>query len=555
MKLESSLQPQKEELPSEWIERHFYVPEPRDVITGDYLPPGPLQLAEHQRRIIDEALSKNERGLFNYSTIIYSAPKKSGKSAVASAVNLYMADKTPYARCYCLANDGKQSSDRIYGPIYTCLQLHNRLGGKFKGVVANKTEVILPNMAKIEAIPVDPSGEAGGNPTVVTLSEVWGYDTDIKKRFFTEMTVPPTLYGRAIRWIETYAGYVGISDLLWNLYQRGVVEGQQHPDFPDLPVYVNKDAGMFVYWDHEPRMIWQTPEYYVSEANVLSYGEFERIHRNRWVSPTESFVDRGAWNACADPTLMPLNDNKTPAVLAIDAAVSHDCAAAILVTRDPKYPDTDIAIRRFAVWKPENGKILLEQTIGKTIQEWGLEYNIACVTYDPYQMEKLAQDYSRGIVLPSEAETRGMTQEEILAYKDKLRRAVMRWYKPFNQNNERSVADKRLYDMIVARQIHYNPDNVDPIAEHGDDETLTKHITQAGASGKADKYRLVKLAETAKIDGAVALSMAVHVCMSLNLHNREYDEKDLLRRYDRGEINYDQMMDGFKRRDARVRAE
>jgi len=61
-----------------------------------------------------------------------------------------------------------------------------------------------------------------------------------------------------VRFISTYAGFEGESELLMNLYKQ-VVSKDEHPDgqgewiHPDLPIYVNREA-RFAYWDHEPRM-------------------------------------------------------------------------------------------------------------------------------------------------------------------------------------------------------------------------------------------------------------------------------------------------------------
>ena len=80
-----------------------------------------------------------------------------------------------------MANDGKQSTDRLYGPIYTNFRLHQQYGGIFSKVKANKDEVILPNYTKLEAVPCDAAGEAGSQPIGVFFSELWGYETEKKR--------------------------------------------------------------------------------------------------------------------------------------------------------------------------------------------------------------------------------------------------------------------------------------------------------------------------------------------------------------------------------------
>lgn len=873
------------------------MPKPRNVETNELLDPGPIRLAEHQRRIINEALSKDDKGLLKYSTVLYSAPKKSGKSALASAITLYRAMHMPYEFCYCLANDGTSSKDRIYGPIKQCIMLHNRLGGILKGIRPNLVDVELPNFATIRAIPVDPAGEAGSQPAQTTWcydeeteiltrdgwkywnelslddyfgtlnpeteefewqkadalnisdyegdmieydhrlfnfkvtpnhrmygklqknkqsdisewdsktaediidgdylhfyprltsegefqgefpdfvqdgkitmpgtkrkpdleldleyfvellalflaegcinykkgkpdcvmigvskemypdnyarivwvlaemglrptiwknndcvifydirltkyfaqfgkapdkfipewvknlpkkyldifvstylqsdgwvvgktfkfgtiskkmdddlceiglklgyrvtsygypdersqylqrkisfiskssdtlplrvdkfnhvpykgkvfcpstkngivcvrrngillygynSEVWGFMQDNKRLLFSEMTIPPTLWGYSQRWIESYAGYIGQSELLWELYQMGTEEehgAYRHPDFPDLPVWVNPSANMFTYWDTEPRMIWQTEDYYNAERKMLIPSEFRRLHQNQWVETTDSFISHETWIRCADNEL-PALDGRTPAIVAIDAAVMQDCSALVLVTRHPDYPATDVAVRKVAIFTPKGGggKIDLQKTVAKTLIEWGMKYNIVSVVYDERHMEKMAQDFRRGNVTLTQEDIAHMTPEEIDAYIKEVREASQRWFKKFGQNAPRNVADKRLHDMIMQRQLAYNPDE-DFMSDRKDgQESLTRHIVQAGLEGKGDKMRIVKVSNEAKIDATIALSMAVDVCMKLNLDNNELDTKEMAQQLARGDITWEEFQRRMTRR-------
>lgn len=512
--------------PSSWLQHNFYVPDPRDPITGERLPPGPMLLAEHQQRIIDEALSKRADGLLKYSTVIYSAPKKSGKSAVTSGVMLYTGYQNPNSYIACVANDGKQSADRLYAPIYTNFRLHKQYNGPLVGVDPNKIDVTLPNFTKIEAIPCDAAGEAGSQPIFIAYSELWGFETETKRRVFTELTIPPTLYGRAMRWIETYAGYAGKSLLLEGLYDVGFRHGVPHPDFLDLQgrdgpvVRVNEQAGMFVYWDSEPRMIWQSPEYYREEASVLVPTEFRRIHRNEWVSPMDSFIEEAWWQACETTELPSLYDGSdVPVVVAIDMANTRDCAALVAVTRDPFNPDNRVAVRAVRIFNPKvtGGIIDQEELIRPVIEDWAKRWNVVCWVYDPYQMAKLAQDMVR--------EGKG-------------------WFKVFGQQQPRAVADKELHDLIIARQVSWSAQategDVGNRGDSSDRDTLYKHITRAGASTTGNAYRIEKLSTNTKIDAAVALSMATHTALKLAIGNNELDQSNLLRQLQNREISLDE---------------
>lgn len=542
-----------EELPSDWMEENFLIPTPRDPVTGADMSAGPIRLAEIQKRIVNEALSK-VNGKFKYSTVIYSAPKKSGKSAIASAVALYMASKNPYGQIYCLANDGKNSKDRLYLPIWRCLNFHKQRGLTFKDSTVNQTEAFLSNYAHIEAIPCDASGEAGSEPTGVFYSEFWGYIEENKRRLFTEMTLPPTLYGKSIRWIESYAGFIGVSDLLWEMHSLGK-EGYPHPDFTDMVgrdgepvVWTNPKAHVFMYWDTMPRMIWQTEAYYQQESQILSDSEFQRIHQNQWVSPLGSFIHASWWAACADRSIPKLLEHSSvPCVLGVDAAISGDCAAIVLVTRDPHNPSTDVVVRYVKIFKPAPGHpIKIEEQIGKEIRDLAKRFNIVCIAYDNYQMEGLAQNYRRGNVTltPDEiAYYKNRPKEELDDYMKQESQAAQRWFYQFGQNAPRAEADKRLHDMVLARQVHYDPTDVDSdINEQGDEEKLAKHIKQAGVKSSGGQMRIEKLADKANVDAAVALSMAVSRCMKLELDNRELHLEDLLREYKNNNITYEEYL-------------
>lgn len=520
--------------PSEWMERYFWINEPRDPVTGERLPPGPIRLDTHQKRIIDEALSRKPDGTFKYSTIVYSAPKKSGKSAVSAAVALYMANMFPFSNIYCVANDGNQANDRLYLPVRFCIEHHQDLGLEFKNVklIPSRGHAYLDNKSVIRAINSDAAGEAGSEPTAVLWSEIWGYTTEQKRRLWTELTIPSTKYGRAIRWVESYAGFIGVSLILWEVYEQGVLKAEPHPDFLDLTsegepvVWVNEGAGMFCYWDHDQRMIWQkqAAEFDQMEARIHSPAEYDRIYRNKWVSSLGAFIAPEWWDACKDTSIPPLTDDKTPVVLAVDASETNDCTAIVAVTRDPNKPETDVAVRACRVFRPVPGKsvVVLEETIGKVIKEWGKKWNIVCIAYDAYQMAKLVQDYRRGYVTLDPYELEGMTELEAQDYLKETTRAIQRWYYKFSQQSMRAVSDKQLYDMILNRQIHWNPNDLDSdIAPRGNDETLTKHIKQAGSSQEQGKYRIKKLSNDLKTDAAVALSMAVERCLTLILDNVE----------------------------------
>ena len=81
--------------PVSWIEKNFYIPETRD----DPILRGRLKLVDYQKDVIHEALGRDERGLYKYSIILWSDIKKSIKSTIAAAVNLYGTEFPPVFLC------------------------------------------------------------------------------------------------------------------------------------------------------------------------------------------------------------------------------------------------------------------------------------------------------------------------------------------------------------------------------------------------------------------------------------------------------------------------
>lgn len=290
----------------------------------------------------------------------------------------------------------------------------------------------------------------------------------------TELTLSPLKAGYSQRWIDTYAGFTGESPILEPIYEQCVRrENLIDLGIPDLEVY--RKGKILCYWNTQPRLAWQTPEYYASEAQVLSPNEFARVHRNQWVTSVEQFVPPEWWYACEKPSLPPL-DRWRQVVVALDAAVSDDCFGMIAVSRD----DDRITVRFVRAWYPNNGKITFSNpddpndlsTPEGQLRQLAKDYNVVGVVYDPTQLHDFCT---------------------------RLRHDNVAGFREFNQNITRLIADKQLRDLIRERRIIHNGD-----------VTLTEHINNANAKADTEdsKLRIVKRTQGAKIDLAVCLSMA-----------------------------------------------
>lgn len=431
--------------PVAWIEREFFIPETMEAI----------KLEPYQRQVIMEALARDD-GLLRYSLVLYSDLKKSAKSTIAAAVVLFLAWHNPWETCRVVGNDLKQADSRTFFYIRRAIELNPRL----KPLVTVKNyKLTLPNHTSIEAIAVDPKGEAGGGDLIVCFTELWAAKNEAAKTLWTETTLSPLKFGRSMRWCESYAGFEGESPILEQLYESGVHEGRRIDD--DLELYVNDDARMLTLWNTKPRCTWQTDDYYRQEEAILTPAEFRRVHRNEWAVSENAFVPPGWWDSCYGDVSVCTN----PCVTALDAAVTDDSFAAVTTSRI----DGKIYVMEVRVWyPPPNGKIdfaeveryLLDLSKRRVIREFA---------YDKMQLEQLAQRlYGKA-----------------------------GYFREFSQGADRLVADKGLYDLIR-----------DNLIVHANDPELNAHIANANAALEGDKLRIVKRKHEQKIDAAVALSMS-----------------------------------------------
>ncbi len=522
--------------PDLWISDHFREPE-----SG-----GLIHLYPFQRAVLRYATQRDAAGALKWRTVVWSQPKKSGKTTVSGAVGRWAAETWgPYQLVLCVGNDAGQAKERAFAAIAASIEMQDGYDRKRRELPDTDTdtesstlptttaatatatywrvredELLCRNGSLVKAIAADYSGEAGANPSLSIYTELWGFIHTGHLRFWAEMAPSPTRKN-SMRWVETYAGYEGESELLWGLYNATVLEGRQLtageleamarsdaelagwlaeaegplfaeaplPDDP-VPCYVNEAAGIFAFWDsgeQARRMPWQQGErgaaYYANEAATQTPAQYTRLHLNEWVSGESPFIPIEWWDACGlnpPPPLLP--GDRTPLVVALDAAVTGDCFGMVAVSRDPDAPleQPGVCIRLARKWTPEKGKPLDFAGPEAVLRQWCRDYHVVEVTYDPYQLHEFAT---------------------------RLQKDSVAWFRPFPQGVDRLRADKGLYDLIRDRRIR-----------HDGNPELREHIQNCNAKmGKQEdtKLRLIKKSETRKIDLAVCGSMGSSECLRL----------------------------------------
>jgi phage terminase large subunit-like protein len=553
----------------DWGERNFWIVDEESKITTL------IKLSLTQKAALRYSFTRRADGHYPCTNILYSTPKKGGKSTVAALAARYVVEtQTRMGECYFAGNDLEQAKERSFKFLVDSVRLTPgcvQSGGVW--VLPGRWELqktrgeCLTTGTAVKAISVDARGEAGANPDITLFTELWAYKLPDAVRFFVEMTPPPTKPD-GIRLIESYAGHDGESQLLQGFYDQGLagrqltngelasavsrpnVPGESYDDFlwafketegdPEAltPIWVNDIASLFMYWDDGPtarsRITWQSPErmaqYYRAQEATLPPNENDRIHYNYWVGAVGAYVPIEWWDDCYDPDLPGLEPgDQTPVVLAADAAVTQDCFGVVMVSRypDPALHATHVAVHAAKKWDPKEsgGAIDLRdpENFIRTICRGG------CIMFHPLQIDGSPSDPDNcascqgGAIMPKyNVKQLPYDPAQMASIAQNLIRERVVWAEPFVQGADRAMADSALRRMISKREIRHTcapPGH----PKHDPDHplmALRQHLLNANAKLETDqdsKIRIVKKSPDRKIDLAVALAMAVARCRYLRL--------------------------------------
>lgn len=485
---------------SEWVEkRGYWSREHWNIEKGRMMGTGKLVLMPEQKAILDHALEFDEEtGRFKYETVLFSTIKKSGKTSLAAAVGAWYAEEVGPAgtEIFAIANDLEQVEGRVMRDIKFHFQMRIEKGESIPNPVTGEEIKLTDKNTKITMYRIDlPSGTfiqalaqsyktvAGSRHALTLWDELWGVTSELSRRVWDEMTPIPTI-PHSLRFIATYAGFENESDLLWDIYLQGVGKaeheqgrGTQIKELEPLPCYENKR--LFTYWDHEPRLPWQTEAYYEEQMGSLRPAAFLRLHMNQWVTSHEAFIpiewyDEAAKTYEAPATLWVEHPFRYfPIYVAVDAGIKRDSTALVGVGYDGKRGKVGLVFHY--IWTPtKESQVDLDVTVESKILELYNKYNIVSVVYDPtHLLQTMLRLKQKGIP----------TRE-------------------FPQNvNLMTSASQLLFDLFKNKNFEAYPD-----------EEYRRHIQMSVAETNSRGFRIVKNKVSRRhfIDGAIATAMAAY---------------------------------------------
>ncbi len=464
---------------------------------------GKLVLMPDQIAILDHALDfDQETGRFKYETVLYSTIKKSGKTSLAAAVGSWYAEEIgpPGTEIFAIANDLEQVEGRVMRDIKFHFQkriehgesIFNPVTGEEIKLTDKNTKITMyridfPTGTFIQALAQSYKTVAGSRHALTLWDELWGVTSELSRRVWDEMTPIPTI-PHSLRFIATYAGFENESDLLWEQYLQGVGKaeheqgrGTQIAALEHLPCYENKR--MFTYWDHEPRLPWQTESYYEDQMGSLRPAAFLRLHMNQWVTSHEAFIpiewyDESAKVYEAQATLWTEHPLRYyPIYVAVDAGIKRDSTALVGVGYDGKRGKVGLAFHY--IWTPsKDNQVDLDLTVESKLMELYGKFNIVSVVYDPtHLLQTMLRLKQKGIP------TAEFPQNATLM----------------------TAASQLLYDLFKNKNFEAYPD-----------EEYRRHIQMSVAETNSRGFRIVKnkVSKRHFIDAAVATAMASYASVN-----------------------------------------
>jgi phage terminase large subunit-like protein len=419
-------------------------------------------LTDAERVFLRHAFDLTPDGRLKYPELVFSAPKKSGKTALAAMLLLYVVRVLGgrFAEGYCCANDFEQSQGRVFTAASRIVRASPLLAADAT-ITANKIEFASTG-ATITAIASDYAGAAGANPTITVFDELWGYTSERAHRLWDEMVPPPTRK-IACRLTVTYAGFEGESELLEGLFKRGIAGEQIAPD-------LYAAGGLLMYWTHDFTAPWQSVEWAQQMREQLRPNAYLRQIENRWVSGETSFIPIEWWDRCVNPDATPIFADRRLRVWAgVDASVKRDSTAIVIASYDRDTKKVRLVTHR--VFQPSQETPLdFEATIEATLFYLAQRFDLVEVRYDPYQMAATAQRLiAQHIPMLEFPQTQGNLTE----------------------------ASQNLYELVKSASLVAYPD-----------ADLRLAVQRAVAVEMPRGWKISKAAQSHKIDVVVALAQA-----------------------------------------------
>lgn len=479
----------------------------------------PFNLRPWQVEIVRNLFRVNPRtNLRQYRTSLLMLPRKNGKSELAAAIALYglLGDCEIGAEVYSAAADRDQAA-LVFNVAAEMVRQDKELMAVCEIVDSQKRIVHRKSGSVYRAISSEAYTKHGFNASMVIYDELHAAPN---RELWDVLTTSMGARTQPLVFAISTAGYDRHS-ILWEMYDHAL-KVKENPDLDPtfLPILyeMSKDAD----WTDEKEWHKCNPalgdfrsleDMRVMAARAKSIpaqeNTFRRLYTNQWTEQAERWMPMPLWDACKAPIdIGSLTGRRC--FIGMDLSTTRDLTALVAVFPDddgtfdvlPAFfvPKSNIRERvqrdrvPYDQWVQDGhlygteGDTVDYRQVRKVIQQWDKQFSVQEIGFDPYNATQLVTELT---------EIDGLTCV------------------PFRQKGEAMMAaTKNLEKLITARELR-----------HDGHPVLRWCIGNAAVIQDGDgNMRLSKKVSTERIDGAVALAMAVDR-MSRNLENASVYEQ------------------------------
>lgn len=433
-----------------------------------------IRVRPWQQKLLDSIFTLNDEGGYQYRTALVGLPRKSGKSALGSAIALYGLLVGPDGgEIYSCAGDRDQARI-VFETAKRMVLLDKELRTVVK--VYRDTMEVTDTGSIYRVLSAEASSAEGLSPTLTIFDEL---HVQPNSRLWDTMTLGSGARRNALTLAITTAGVrgdrFGNDSICYQLYQHGKRVINKEVD----------DPSFFFSW-HEPEQDecdWKDPD--VWRQSNPGFGdlslaqdfesviartpepEFRTKRLNQWVTSKESAFDQGVFEACGDTRTV---EPGTEIILGFDGSYSGDSTALVGCTID----DPHLFI--IQLWErpldDPNWRVPVIDVEAR-ILEACKTYSVREVVCDPYRWQR----------------TMSVLDDEGLL--------VVSW--PTASISRMGPAWQKFYDAVIDREV-----------THSGEPALVRHVSNMVLKRDARGVRPTKETATSprKIDAAIAAIIA-----------------------------------------------
>ena len=485
----------------------------------------PFLLFPWQEQIIRDIYGTiKENGYRQFNTAFVEICKKAGKSELAAAIALYMlcADHEEGAEIYGCANDRQQASI-VFDVARDMVVQSPILSQRIKIIESQKRLVYMPTRSIYQALSSEVASKYGYNVHACIFDELLGQSN--RKLYETMTQGSGAARKQPLNFVITTAGS-DRTTICYEVHQKAMdlLEGRKYdPTFYPV-VYSAPDTADWTdpeVWKKANPSLGKTVDMEYYEARCLSAKEnpaeeiqFRQFHLCQWTNTAVRWMPMDKWDACEDSYPVQLLEGR-PCYGGLDLSSTSDLTAFVLVF--PPYggdefyrvlpffwlPEDTLQLRvrrdhvMYDVWAKQEflntteGNVVHYAFIQEFIRHLGERFNIREIAFDRWNASMMVQ------VLEDD----GFTMI------------------PFGQGfRDMSSPTKDLMRMVLEGSLRHNGN---PVLRWNMDNVFVR--TDPAGNLKIDKEK-----STEKVDGAVALVMALDRALKSQHNTSVYDDRGLL---------------------------